>query len=159
MPRPLPISTSVDIDADPERVWSVVGDVARMPEWSPELRRIVVLGRKPVRVGTTLLGLNRRGWAVWPTTSKVTRLEPARAVSWRTRESGATWTYELEATQTGTRLTGRRDLDSFTIGTTLLGPAIGGAEGHDRELEQGISTTLGRIKAAVETAGRSHRPA
>ncbi len=154
MPRPLPISTSVDIDADPERVWSVVGDVARMPEWSPELRRIVVLGRKPVRVGTTLLGLNRRGWAVWPTTSKVTRLEPGRAVAWRTRESGATWTYELEATQTGTRLTGRRDLDSFTIGTTLLGPVIGGAEGHDRELEQGIGTTLGRIKASVETFSR-----
>lgn len=154
MPQPLAISTSVDIDADPPRVWTVVGDVERMPEWSPELRRIVVLGRKPVRVGTTLLGLNRRGWAVWPTTSKVTRLEPGQAVAWRTRESGATWTYELEPSQTGTRLTGRRDLSSFTIGTTLLGPAIGGAEGHDRELEQGIRTTLGRIKAAVEKLSR-----
>jgi uncharacterized protein YndB with AHSA1/START domain len=153
--KPLPITTSLDIDADPEHVWGVVGDLTRMPEWSPELRRLVVLGRKPVRVGTTLLGVNRRGWAIWPTTSKVTRLEPGRAVAWRTRESGATWTYELEPTTVGTRLTGRRDLDSFTIGTTLLGPAIGGAEGHDRELEQGIRITLGRIKAAVESVHRS----
>jgi uncharacterized protein YndB with AHSA1/START domain len=151
MPRPRPITTSVDIDAEPERVWDLVGDVSRMPEWSPELRRLVVLSRRPVRVGTTLLGVNRRGWALWPTTSKVTRLEPGRAIAWHTRESGATWTYELEASDAGTRLTGRRDLRSFTIGTTLLAPAIGGAEGHDRELEQGIRTTLGRIKHAVET--------
>jgi uncharacterized protein YndB with AHSA1/START domain len=153
--QPIPITTSVDIAAAPEQVWAVVGDVARMPEWSPELRRLVVLGRKPVRVGTTLLGINRRGWAVWPTTSKVVRLEPGRAVAWHTRESGATWTYELEPTTDGTRLTGRRDLGSFTIGTTLLGPAIGGAAGHDRELEKGIRTTLGRIKSAVETGHRN----
>ena len=54
-----------------------------------------LLGSGQVRVGTTVLGLNRRGWVAWPTTSVVTRLEPGRAVAWRTRESGATWTYEL----------------------------------------------------------------
>jgi uncharacterized protein YndB with AHSA1/START domain len=84
----------VDIDAPPQRVWAAVGDVTRMPEWSPELRRLVRLGSRPTRVGTTLLGLNRRGWVVWPTTSTVTRLEPGRAVAWRTRESGATWTLQ-----------------------------------------------------------------
>jgi uncharacterized protein YndB with AHSA1/START domain len=150
MPRPLPISASVHIDAPPERVWEVVGDVARMPEWSPELRRLVVLGRGPVAVGSTLLGLNRRGWVAWPTTSKVTRLEPGRAVAWRTRESGATWTYEIEPADAGTRLTGRRDLPAYTRGTSLLGPVIGGAAGHDRELAEGIRTTLERIKAALE---------
>jgi uncharacterized protein YndB with AHSA1/START domain len=155
MPDPLQIRASVDIDAPAERVWSVVGDVRRMPQWSPELRRLVVLSRQPVRVGTTLLGVNRRGWAVWPTTSKVTRLETGRAVAWRTRESGATWTYELEDIDGGTRLTGRRDLPAFSVGTSLLGPAIGGAAGHDRELEQGIRTTLGRIKSAVESTARA----
>jgi uncharacterized protein YndB with AHSA1/START domain len=150
MPSPLPISASVHIDAAPERVWEVVGDVARMPEWSPELRRLVVLGRGPVAVGSTLLGLNRRGWVAWPTSSKVTRLEPGRAVAWRTRESGATWTYELEPADGGTRLTGRRDLPAYTRGTSLLGPVIGGAAGHDRELAEGIRTTLERIKATLE---------
>jgi uncharacterized protein YndB with AHSA1/START domain len=153
MPQPLPISAAVEIDAPPERVWDVVGDVTRMPEWSPELRRLRLLGTGPVRVGSTMLGLNRRGWVAWPTTSVVTRLEPGRAVAWRTRESGATWTYELEATEAGTRLTGRRDLPAFSVGTTVLGPVIGGAAGHDRELADGIRTTLGRIKATVEAAG------
>jgi uncharacterized protein YndB with AHSA1/START domain len=148
-PQPLPISASVRIDAPPHRVWAVVADVARMPEWSPELRRLKVLGT-PVRLGSTLLGLNRRGWVVWPTSSTVTRLEPGRAVAWRTRESGATWTYELEPSGAGTTLTARRDLPAYTLGTSLLGPVIGGAEGHDHELAAGIATTLDRIKRVVE---------
>ena len=49
-------------------VWDVVGDLTRMPEWSPELRRLRLMGRGPARVGSTLLGLNRRGWVAWPTT-------------------------------------------------------------------------------------------
>jgi uncharacterized protein YndB with AHSA1/START domain len=151
VPQPLPISATVEIAASPDRVWEVVGDVTRMPEWSPELRRLRVLGTSPVRVGSTLLGLNRRGWVAWPTSSTVTRLEPGRAVAWRTRESGATWTYELEPADGGTRLTGRRDLPQFTKLTTLLGPVIGGAAGHDRALSEGIRATLGRIKESVET--------
>lgn len=150
MNNPLPLTASVEVAAAPEEVWKVVSDVSRMSEWSPECRRIVVLGRPKQGVGTTLLGLNRRGWAMWPTTSKVVRFEPARAVAWKTRESGATWTYELEPSGTGTRLTGRRELPAYTMGTKLMAPLIGGAQGHDAELEAGIRTTLERIKASVE---------
>ena len=152
MPQPLPISATVDIAASPERVWELVGDVTRMPEWSPELRRLRVVGRGPVRVGSTLLGLNRRGVVAWPTSSTVTRFDPGRAVAWRTRESGATWTYELEAADVGTRLTGRRDLQEFSRLTSVLGPVIGGAAGHDQELAAGIRTTLERIKRSAETS-------
>ena len=150
MNQPLPISASVEIAAQPEAVWSVVSDVTRMPEWSPELRRLFPLGGRRPRVGMTMVGINRRGWAVWPTTSKVVRLEPQRAVAWKTRESGATWTYELEPSPAGTRLTGRRDLAAFTLGTRLMAPVIGGAAVHDTELADGIRATLERIKATVE---------
>ncbi len=150
MNQPLPISASVEIAAQPEAVWSVVSDVTRMPEWSPELRRLFPLGGRSPRVGMTMVGINRRGWAVWPTTSKVVRLEPPRTVAWRTRESGATWTYELEPSAAGTRLTGRRDLAAFTLGTRLMAPVIGGAATHDTELADGIRATLERIKATVE---------
>ncbi len=150
MAAPLPISASVQVAASPDRVWDVVGDVARMPEWSPELRRLRVLGGTPVRPGSRLLGLNRRGLVAWPTLSTVTRLEPGRAVAWKTRESGATWTYEVEPAGQGTRLSARRDLPSFTIGTTVLGPILGGAAAHDRELEAGLAATLERIRDCVE---------
>jgi hypothetical protein len=152
VPTPLPIESTVEVDAPPQAVWAVVGDLLRMPELSPELRRLYVVGGGPPRVGSTLVGLNRRGLVAWPTTSKVTVLDDERAVAWRTRESGATWSYRLEALDEGrrTRLTGRRDLPAFTIGTALLGPIIGGAEGHDRELAAGMAATLARIKQVVE---------
>jgi hypothetical protein len=134
--------------ADPEVVWQVVSDLRRMPEFSPELRKAYVVGKPGV--GANIIGINRRKLAVWPTTSKVVRWEPGHAVAWRTRESGATWVYELEATPAGTQVTGRRVLPRFTLGTSVLGPAIGGAAGHDRELAEGIRTTLERIKATVE---------
>jgi hypothetical protein len=41
-------------------------------------------------------------------------------------------------------------LSGYTAGTALLAPLIGGAQGHDRELGEGMATTLARIKAAVE---------
>jgi uncharacterized protein YndB with AHSA1/START domain len=150
MNQPLPISASVELAAPPETVWELVSDVSRMSDWSPECRKIVVLGSPKHGVGTKFIGLNRRGWAVWPTTSKVVRFEPGKAVAWRTRESGATWSYEIAPTAAGTSLTGRRELPSYTIATKLMAPIIGGAGGHDQELAQGIRTTLERIKAAVE---------
>ena len=147
---PLPVTASVSIAAPPERVWEVVSDVTRMPEWSPELRRVLVLGDRTPRVGMRLLGLNRRGWVMWPTRSVVVRLEPTSALAWRTTESAATWTYELSPDGDGTTLTGRRDLAAYSRATAVMGPVIGGAAGHDRELAAGIRTTLERIKATVE---------
>ena len=152
MNQPLPISAFVEVAASPESVWEVISDVRRMSEWSPECRKIVVIGSPKQGVGTTFLGVNRRGWAVWPTTSKVVRYEPGKAVAWKTRESGATWSYELTPTDSGTSITGRRELPSFTIATKAMAPLIGGAVGHDEELADGIRATLEQIKIAVERA-------
>ena len=151
MSVPAPISVTVEMEAGPEAVWEVVSDFARMPEFSPELRKAFVLGKPGV--GANIIGINRRKAVVWPTTSRVVRWEPGRAVAWRTRESGATWIYELEPTATGTAVTGRRVLSGFTFATALLAPVIGGAEGHDAELTDGLRTTLERIRTTVEQPG------
>ena len=148
MSDPTPISATIEMKADPEAVWQVVSDLRRMPEFSPELRKAFVVGKPGV--GANIIGVNRRKLVVWPTTSKVVRWEPGRAVAWKTRESGATWVYELEGTPSGTRVTGRRVLPRFTVGTSLLAPVIGGAAGHDQELADGIRTTLERIRSTVE---------
>ena len=67
----------------------------------------------------------------------------------RVRWQGA---YELEPTATGTAVTCRRVLSRFTVATYILGPALGGAEGHDAELAAGIRTTLERIRASLEAS-------
>ncbi len=148
MSVPALISATVEMNASTQAVWEVVSDLARMPEFSPELRRAFVLGTPGL--GANILGINRRKAVLWPTTSKVVRWEPGRAVAWKTRESGATWVYELEPTATGTAVTGSRVLPRFTLVTSLLGRTIGGAEGHDAELAVGLRTTLERIRSAVE---------
>jgi uncharacterized protein YndB with AHSA1/START domain len=150
MNQPLPITASVDVAATPGAVWSAVSDVTRMSTWSPECRKIFVLGSPKSGVGTRIVGINKRGWTVWPTISKVVRFEPDRAIAWKVRESAATWSYELEPTASGTRLTGRRDLDAFSRLTKVAAPMIGGAVGHDAELTEGLRTTLERIKASIE---------
>ncbi len=149
MSEPHPIEATIEIAASPAAVWEVVSDVRRMPEFSPELRKVWVLGRD-TGAGARFVGLNRRGVVAWPTISTVVRWEPHRAIAWRTRESGATWLYELRPAGGGTRLTGRRILPRFTRGTALLGPVLGGAAGHDTELAAGIRTTVERMKARIE---------
>ncbi|MGN6251163.1 MAG: SRPBCC family protein [Marmoricola sp.] len=145
---PVPISATVEMAAPAEQVWAVVSDLGRMPEFSPELRRIVPLNRRR-GLGQRVLGINRRKGVVWPTTSVVTRWEPGRAVAWRTRESAATWVYEIEPSDGGCRVTARRVLSTYSLGSKLLTPVLGGARGHDDELQQGLTTTLERIRAAV----------
>lgn len=146
---PMDVSATTRVEAPVERVWEVVSDVRRMPEFSPEVRKVLTYGGTGTKM--RLVGINRRGLAVWPTTSRVVRWDPERAIAWKVRESGATWLYELEpADGAATTLTARRLLPRFSMGTTLMGPVIGGAELHDRELSAGLATTLERMKALIE---------
>ncbi|MPZ96845.1 MAG: SRPBCC family protein [Propionibacteriales bacterium] len=151
MNKPLPIDAAVDVDAPAGTVWSIVSDVARMGEWSPECRKVLLVGAKTADLGVRMVGINKRRLVVWPTWSRIVRFEPGRAIAWRTRESAATWTYELESTAAGTRLVARRAVGGFSVPTKLLAPLLGGAAGHDRELADGLRATLERIKAEAES--------
>ena len=149
-PQPLPIESSTEMAATPEQVWSVLSDVTRMSEFSPELRKVIRLGRRR-GLGEQFVGINRRGPVAWPTTAKVVRWEPGRAIAWHVREPGATWVYEIEPVgEDRSRVTARRVLPAFTIASKLMVPLLGGALGHDAELADGLAATLERIRGVVE---------
>ena len=59
------------VAAPPERVWELLTDLSRMPDWSPELVTMVPLKTGGLRVGQWYLGINRRKVALWPTRSVV----------------------------------------------------------------------------------------
>jgi hypothetical protein len=134
-------------------VWEVLTDFSRMPDWSPELVRMVPLRPGGLRVGQQYLGINRRGPVVWPTRSVVTALAPGSLVAWDTRSSGARWVFELsEAGEGRTRVVQRRPVpEDLSLGSRIVAPLLlGGTAEHADELEDGMRTTLEGLRAAVE---------
>ena len=139
------------VDAPPDRVWAALSDLSRMPDWSPELVRMVPLKRGGLRVGQWYLGINRRNAVVWPTRSVVAEVEPGRRLTWDTRSSGARWIWELVPEGDGTRVVHRRPVPTGITGMSkVFAPLfLGGSEGHADELEAGMARTVERLKAAV----------
>lgn len=152
------LEASIDIDATPEAVWTVVSDLERMGKWSPQCKVMKVFGG-PVRQGSRTLNVNKKGLLVWPTSAKVIRFEPSRAVAWRVAENHTIWTYELTATDTGTRVTERREAPTGTtkISSFLVDKFMGGTADFEVDMIAGMNTTLSRIKSEVESATATAR--
>lgn len=149
MAAPL-LQTEIEINAPVAKVWELVSDVSRMPQWSPQCRVMKALG--PVRPGTRTLNLNRRGPLFWPTTSVITEVVPERKFAFRIPANTTVWSYELEPTENGTRLTETRLAENGVtlLSSTMTKAALGGIEPFEKELLEGMNLSLQRIKAAAE---------
>lgn len=144
------LELTTEVDAQVERVWSIVSDLARMGEWSPQCRKMIVFG--DVRLGTRTLNLNRKGMAVWPTNAKVVDFVPEKRIAFRILENKTVWSYELEPTESGTRVTERRAAPNGTskLSQTFVRMFLGGNAGLEADLERGMQMTLARIKTEAE---------
>ncbi|MFI6045878.1 SRPBCC family protein [Nocardia sp. NPDC051321] len=148
---PKNLEATIDIAAPPDRVWAVVSNLKRMPEFSPQCVRMLPLGRpKP---GTWVLNLNTDGKKYWPTTARIVRYEPNQAFAFKINENRSIWSYTLEPTETGTRLIERRDVPNGTswFSRKSIDAALGGEVPFEEALVRGMNETLDKIKAVVET--------
>ena len=145
------LEASIDIDATPQDVWAVVSDLKRMGEWSPQCRKMRVLGGV-VEEGTKTVNINREGFLVWPTTSKVVKFQPNKAIAFRILENRTIWSYELEPTASGTKVIERREAPTGTskVSQFLVKTVLGGNDDFEVDLVNGMNTTLARIKSAAE---------
>lgn len=149
MAAPL-LQTQIDIEAPVAKVWSLISDLSRMPQWSPQCRAMKMFG--PLREGTKTVNLNRRGFMFWPTMCTITEVDPEKKLAFRVDANATVWSYELHPTETGTRVVeSRRAPNGVTkISNMLVNAAMGGVPSFERELVDGMNESLTRIKNAAE---------
>ncbi|MFE9579037.1 SRPBCC family protein [Nocardia sp. NPDC006044] len=147
---PKNLEATIDIAAPPDKVWAVVSNLKRMPEFSPQCVRMVPLGAP--KAGTWVLNLNTDGKKYWPTTARIVRFEPNQAFAFKINENRSIWSYTLEATESGTRLVERRDMPNGTtwFSRKSIDAALGGEAPFEEALIRGMHETLGKIKTEVE---------
>jgi uncharacterized protein YndB with AHSA1/START domain len=145
------LEETIDVAAPPAKVWSLLTDLPRMSQWSPQVVRTIVRGG-PVQLGTRAFNINHRGPLVWPTRTKVVAFEPHREFAFRVKENQTIWSFTLEPTEAGTRVTQRRSApDGISdISLKLTRIALGGQQTFTRELKAGMRQTLERVKAESE---------
>lgn len=149
MAAPL-LQAQIDIDAPAAKVWELISDLKKMPQWSPQTRAMRLRG--PLRVGAKTVNFNRRRLLVWPTTSTITAVDPERKLAFRVDANGTEWSYELEPIDGGTRVIESRRAPNGVkkISTVLVNAAMGGVPSFEDELVDGMNESLRRIKAAAE---------
>jgi uncharacterized protein YndB with AHSA1/START domain len=144
------LQAQVDIDAPASKVWELISDFRRMPQWSPQCRWMKSFG--PLRPGTHTLNLNRRNRMFWPTTSTVVEVIPEKKLAFRVNTNRTIWSYELEPSGQGTRLVESRHAENGVTAFSNLSvnALFGGTERFERELVEGMNASLAKIKAAAE---------
>jgi len=107
---------SVDVSASPERVWAVLVDVERWPDWTPSMTRVQRRDHGAFGIGSAVrVKQPRLPATVW----RVTAFEPGRSFSWTAGGPGV-------QTEAGHRLAPGAD-GSVTVTLTIRqsGPLAG----------------------------------
>jgi hypothetical protein len=142
---------SIEINASPEVVYDLVSDLPRMGEWSPENIGGEWQGGGSGQVGDRYIGHNRTPERSWSVPVMVTIAERSRCFAFVTRPDEGPyvrWTYRLEPSGTGTRVTEIWDVEQ-------LPPALQKAtqeqlDERSRYTEAMLTKTLAAIKATAE---------
>lgn len=146
---------TVHVDAPPDKVWSVVANVDRMGEWSPECYRVEWLdgATSPARPGARFKGWNKWGPVRWSMTCRVRAADPGREVSWSTLKGDrelVTWAYRMEPSGEGTDVTESFEVHHMPLSAVIFEDFV--MVNRDQGRERAMRQTLDRIKAVAESA-------
>lgn len=101
-------SVTVDIEAPPERVWEVLSDVERWPEWTETVTAATRLDASPLGLGSRVRVEQPK---LPPTEYVVTEIDPGRGFTW-------------VATGPGVRTTARHALEARAEGGSRVVLAV-----------------------------------
>ncbi|BBZ56757.1 SRPBCC family protein [Mycolicibacterium phocaicum] len=152
-PQPA-LEDSIDITAPPTAVWSLVSDVRRMADWSPQVESTRLRnGAVEVAQGVEFTNLNTNGTFQWMTHGTVMRFDTGREIAFRIEENWAVWSLHLEPSPDGgTRLTQRRESPDGSPEQTVqvIDSYLGGQAAFTESMRDGMRQTLQAIKVAAE---------
>lgn len=149
--------TATEVIAAPaDQLWSMVADVTRIGEWSPEaVGAEWIDGATGPAVGARFRGHNRRGKTRWSTTCEVIECEPGSRFAFATKGAAkpeTIWRYEFEPLAAGTRVTESfelvKPLGSFS---NLVTRVTTGVKDRRADLEQGARETLAALRRAMDS--------
>jgi uncharacterized protein YndB with AHSA1/START domain len=97
-------SITTDIPAVPSRVWAILVDVERWPEWTPSVTRVMRLEQGPLAVGSRARIHQPR---LLPATWRIVELAEGRRFAWVTGGPGvrAVAEHSVEPIDRGSRVT------------------------------------------------------
>jgi hypothetical protein len=150
------IEESIHVDAPAEVVWSLVSDLTRMGEWSPENTGGKWLGGATgPAAGTRFRGTNRKGALRWQTVSTIVEHEEPHLLTWEVKAGPlpiARWSYRIEpdgypACRVVETWEDKRATWSAKLTDTVLRSGPRGP--HN---QRNMRATLERLKAAAEAS-------
>ena len=146
---------SVLVEAPAEELWTLITDITRTGEWSPENTGGVWLdGATGPAVGARFRGNNRRGRTRWPRSCEVIAAEPGREfafVTGRASRPETLWRFVLEPVDGKTLVTESFEMvKPFGAFRRLLTKVTIGVADRRRDLEDNIRTSLANLKQIAE---------
>jgi len=147
-----PVSVVREIAAPVDRVWSLVTDLPRMGEWSPENQGGEWLnGAAGPAVGVEFKGRNSNGKRSWSTKVKVVEFDAPRKFSFALmvgRSNWCDWVYEVEPTATGSRVT-HSWVDHRSKFMSRLGKVVSGVADRAAHNRANMEVTLDNLAKAA----------
>ncbi|HEX6446682.1 MAG TPA: SRPBCC family protein [Streptosporangiales bacterium] len=149
------LAESVRIDAPADLVYSMVSDLGRMGEWSPECTGVTWRGGRGRGgrgrgVGGRFVGHNRDGWKRWSTYGRIVRAVPSRVFAFDISLGpvrSATWAYVIETADDGCTVTEEWTDHRPAVIRAVTDLAFGARRRINRD---SILTTLANVRAAAE---------
>lgn len=144
------VNVTVDIAAAPERVWDVMRDVERWPEWTPSMERVQRLDGGAFAVGSRV---RIKQPSLPPSDWQVTALEQGRGFVWASRSPGVRVRAEhwIEPARDGSRV---------TLSLQFSGPLAPLVARLGRSLiERYVAMEANGLRERSEESGRSRRGA
>jgi hypothetical protein len=159
------------VAASPETAYSVVSDLPRSSEWSPECRGGTWISGDPSTEGAIFRGENLRsedvvGWAplirgTWHTEARVVAAEPGRAFHWMMLshagdDQTSIWGFDVEPADGGCTLTHHHRMDVATAGIHSIVADLDEASRErfltewSGKIADDLAATLDRLKTIIE---------